>query len=316
MGMHHARNYHNHPNASLVAVVDADATRGGEVADRYHCAYYPSVRELLNSAHIKAASVAVPTHQHLDVAGELLQEGIHTLVEKPLAPTLQECHQLCRLAQKNEAILMVGHIERFNPAIRKLHAIIKEGVLGQVTSIITRRVGLAPLRIRDADVVTDLAVHDIDVANFLMGRPPMEVYANSGRGRLHDRIDFSEIFLNYGSANAVISVNWLTPIKIRKLSITGTRGYAELDFIRQELLLFQPPDSDTFKDFTDFVEKYGHDQVVRVPIEMAEPLAMELDHFLHCVESGSEPEVGCAEASEVLKVVERVTHMTAGSTIA
>jgi predicted dehydrogenase len=77
-------------------------------------------------------------------------------------------------------------------------------------------------------------------------------------------------------------------------------------------LLFQPPDSDTFKDFTDFVEKYGHDQVVHVPIEMAEPLAMELDHFLHCVECGSEPEVGCAEATEVLEIIERVCRTTAG----
>lgn len=151
------------------------------------------------------------------------------LVEKPLAPTVTDCQRLCELSRRSAVIVMVGHIERFNPAVRKLRELIRAGKFGDITSIITRRVGLAPPRIRDADVVTDLAVHDIDIANFLIGKQPVDVYANSGNGNLKDRVDFSEIFLNYGSCNAIISVNWLTPLKIRKMSVTGTQGYAELD---------------------------------------------------------------------------------------
>lgn len=306
MGANHARVYHQNPRANLVAVVDPDPGRGEPVAKKFGCAYLRTVDELLRQVRIGAASVATPTAQHAEVAGRLLEHGVDVLVEKPLAPTRPEVQQLCRLARERQRVLMVGHIERFNPAIRSLRGLIDKQAFGEVTSIITRRVGLAPTRIKDADVVTDLAVHDIDIANFLLGRAPVDVYAQGGRGVLRDRLDFAEIFLNYGTANVIVSVNWLTPIKIRKLSITGTRGYGELDFVRQELLLYQPPDADTFEGFSDFLDKFGQDRVARVPIEVCEPLAAELEHFLQCVATRGQPEIGCAEALAVLDVLERV----------
>jgi UDP-N-acetylglucosamine 3-dehydrogenase len=250
--------------------------------------------------------VSVPTSLHAPVARELLSAGIHVLVEKPLAPTVAECQELCALSEQSETIVMVGHVERFNPAVRKLRELIREGKFGDITSIITRRVGLAPPRIRDADVVTDLAVHDIDIANFLIGKQPVDVYANCGYGNLRDRVDFAEIFLNYGTCNAIISVNWLTPLKIRKMSITGTQGYAELDFIRQELLLFEAPASNSFDGFADFINKYGHDDTHCLPISFTEPLAAELAYFIHCVQTRTQPEVGCNEAIAVLTIVREV----------
>lgn len=306
MGSNHARIYHSLPQASLVAVVDSDPARAKIVADKHGVPHYRSVRDLLSNQSIDAASVAVPTSLHTAVAGELLSAGIHVLVEKPLAPSVADCRQLCELSRRSSAIVMVGHIERFNPAVRKLRELIRKGSFGEITSIITRRVGLAPPRIRDADVVTDLAVHDIDIANFLVGRQPVDVYSNSGNGNLKDRVDFSEIFLNYGSCNAIISVNWLTPLKIRKMSVTGTQGYAELDFIRQELLLFQAPPSDSFDGFADFIAKYGHDDARRLPVDFTEPLAAELEHFVHCVQTRTQPEVGCPEAISVLGIVTTV----------
>lgn len=306
MGSNHARIYQSLPHVNLVAVVDSDLARAKVVAEKHGTPYYGSVRDLLSNHSIDAASVAVPTSLHATVAEELLSAGIHVLVEKPLAPTVTDCQRLCELSRRSAAIVMVGHIERFNPAVRKLRELIRAGKFGDITSIITRRVGLAPPRIHDADVVTDLAVHDIDIANFLIGKQPVDVYANSGNGNLKDRVDFSEIFLNYGSCNAIISVNWLTPLKIRKMSVTGTQGYAELDFIRQELLLFEAPPSNSFDGFADFIVKYGHDDARRLPVDFAEPLAAELEHFIHCVERRAQPEVGCSEAIAVLSVVKKV----------
>jgi len=305
MGANHARVYAESPRAELVGVVDADPKQAAAVAARLGCAHYASVEQLLQHAAVRAVSVVTPTALHAEVAAQLLRAGIDVLVEKPLAPNRAEVLALCELARDRQRVLMVGHIERFNPAVRALRARIAEGAFGEVTSIITRRVGLAPLRIKDADVITDLAVHDIDVANFLLGRSPVDVYARGGRGVLADRTDYAELFLNYGTANVIISVNWLTPIKIRKLSITGTRGYGELDFVRQELLLYQPPAADTFDGFSDFLQKYGQDRVHRVAIEVSEPLRAELDHFLDCVERRGTPEVGCAEALAVLDVLEQ-----------
>ena len=114
----------------------------------------------------------------------------------------------------------------------------------------------------------------------------------------------------FRNANAVISVNWLTPIKIRKLSITGTAGYGELDFVSQELLLYQPPSAQTYEGFTDFVDKFGQHRVQKVPVTMGEPLAIELDHFLHCVETGAAPDVGCREALAVLDIIGRASVAT------
>lgn len=305
MGANHARVFRESPRAELVGVVDTDPRQAAAVAARLGCPHYATVAELLQRGAVRAASVVTPTALHAEVAAELLRAGIDVLVEKPLTPGRAEALALCQLARERERVLMVGHIERFNPAVRALRALIAEGAFGEVTSIITRRVGLAPRRIKDADVVTDLAVHDIDVANFLLGRAPVEVYARGGRGVLEDRTDYAELFLNYGTANVIISVNWLTPIKIRKLSITGTRGYGELDFVRQELLLYQPPSAGTFEGFSDFLEKYGHDRVRRVAVEVSEPLRVELEHFLDCVERRGRPDVGCAEALAVLDVLEQ-----------
>ena len=313
MGINHARVLHDNPRARLAAVVDADGPRAEAAAARFACRWFTSVDDLLAAVPIRAASVATPTAQHVEVASALLQAGVDVLVEKPLAPSRAEALGLCALAAERGRVLMVGHIERFNPAVRRLRELVVSGAFGDVTSIITRRVGLAPTRIKDADVMTDLAVHDIDIANYLMGRLPVDVYAQGGRGLLRDRCDFAEIFLNYQTANAIVSVNWLTPIKIRKLSITGTRGYGELDFVRQELLLYQPPEADSFDGFPDFVSKYGQDRVISVPIEVSEPLRSELDHFLDCVESRQPPECGCTEALAVLDILERAGRSSAGS---
>jgi len=311
MGANHARVYRESPGARLVGVVDSDPGQGAAVAEKVGCPCYATVDELLQRSGVRAVSVVTPTALHAEVASRVLRAGVDVLVEKPLAPNRADALALCQLARERDRVLMVGHIERFNPAVRALRGLVVEGAFGEVTSIITRRVGLAPMRIKDADVITDLAVHDIDIANYLLGRVPVDVYARGGRGVLEDRTDYAELFLNYGTANVIVSVNWLTPIKIRKLSITGTRGYGELDFVRQELLLYQPPTADTFDGFSDFMQKYGHDRVHRVPVRVSEPLREELEHFLDCVRRRSAPEVGCDEALAVLDVLEHGARRTA-----
>jgi UDP-N-acetylglucosamine 3-dehydrogenase len=195
----------------------------------------------------------------------------------------------------------VGHIERFNPAVQKLKEIIKHGKLGEITSIIARRVGIFPPQIKDANVFLDLAVHDIDIFNYLLERDPREVYAKAGRALSSRREDHAVITLDYGKAACMVQVNWITPVKVRNLAVTGTKGYAELDYISQELKVFESIYERTYDSFGDFVIKFGTSKESKVDVTTEEPLKAELEGFVECVKEGKKPAVS---GEDGLKAVE------------
>jgi UDP-N-acetylglucosamine 3-dehydrogenase len=201
MGRHHARNYHELAEADLRAVVDADVERAREAAQRFGAAVFPSVAALLEGApEVEAVSVAVPTSAHCEVAGALLDAGKHVLVEKPIAPTIEEADELIHAAQSRSLVLAVGHVERFNPAVRELRRLIDDGRVGSIVSLVARRVGVTPPQVKDANVIVDLAVHDIDIFGYLLeGAQPTDLYCNAGRAIAADRFDFADVFLRYGT---------------------------------------------------------------------------------------------------------------------
>jgi UDP-N-acetylglucosamine 3-dehydrogenase len=184
---------------------------------------------------------------------------------------------------------MVGHIERFNPAVTKLKEIVKQGQLGDITSIICRRVGVAPPTIKDAGVIIDLSVHDIDICNYLLDKTSDNLFAAGGSALINEREDYATIFLTYGMTNVVIQSNWITPIKIRTLNITGTKGYAELDYVNQRLHIYQAKVDSFYDDYGDFVLKFGTPATYEVEILKQEPLKLELEHFVNCVKNHQKP---------------------------
>ncbi len=304
MGANHARLYGEIDNVELVAIAD----QGDELtalAERFGATGYSDHNELLERERPDIVSVAVPTSAHLEIAGAALRAGCHVLVEKPIAATSSQGEELARLAEATGRILAVGHIERFNPAVRRLHALIDEGAIGRVTSCLARRVGVMPPRVRDADIVIDLAVHDIDVFGYLLGSYPERVRATGGRAWLSDRTDHAEILLDYGSVGAFIQVNWQTPVRIRTLAVTGESGYCELNYVTQELLHYRTPDPGPVGTFEEFVRRYGESKAELLATVRAEPLRLEIEGFLDAVR-GDGSIVSAAEAIAALRVAEQI----------
>ena len=281
MGRHHVRNYATLAGARLVAVVDEDQARAEALAERYGAAALSAIEELPDA--VQAVSVATPTATHLDVAGRLLEAGKHVLVEKPIAPTVAEAETLTALAAERGLVLAVGHVERFNPAVRELKRRIDAGAMGILLSLVARRVGVMPPQVRDADVIVDLAVHDIDIFRYLLGADrPAEVYANAGRAIAQDRFDFADIFLRFDGVACLLQVNWVTPVKIRSLAVTGTDAYAEIEYVTQQLA-FHPARPLANVDSFAELEAYSERQPERPVLERREPLAAELEEFLKAV---------------------------------
>ena len=308
MGRHHARVYSNIKDAELVGVADINEKQGKEIARENCCKYYKNYKDLISNESPNAISICVPTSLHSKIATETLKSKIHTLVEKPIASTLEEAQKLVYLAKENNVKLMVGHIERFNPAVQKLKEIVKKGSLGDITSILARRVGLFPPQIKDTNVVIDLAVHDIDIFNYILEKDPTEIFSSSGKA-IHDtKEDYSDIFLKYGQTNCVIEVNWITPVKIRTLSVTGTGGYAELNYITQDLTVYGTQYEKTHNSFGEFVLKFGTPKKQDIDVKKAEPLNVELEHFINCIKQNKNPLSTGEDAIKALSIALRIVN--------
>jgi len=307
MGRHHVRIYSELENVNLVAISDLDEKNGKLLAEKHSCMFYKDFKEMLNKEKIDAVSVVVPTKHHKDVAIYCADKGKHILLEKPISDNIEDAESIIDVCKKKNVTLLIGHIERFNPAIIGLKKQISSGNLGKITSIISKRVGLFPSRIKDADVVVDLAVHDIDIFNYLLEKTPEKINSNLGNALIDDRPDYANILLKYDGASAFIEVNWTTPVKIRTLSITGTKGYAEVDYITQNLVIYETNIEKEFDSFGDFVVKFGEAKHKIIDVKKSEPLKNELTHFIGCIKEGIKPKVTGENALEALKVCLKVT---------
>ncbi len=221
------------------AVVDPVLERAEAAAKRFGGRAYASLEDALSNASYDAGVVASPTSTHLEVTEKLIREGVrYVLVEKPLASSLEEAREF---ASKHAGILdriMVGHIERFNKGFRALLDSYRKGLLGDIVSISARRVGPFTGRIRDAGVILDLAIHDIDLIRTLCGEEPRAVLAYTYNIYSKEYEDSAHIILEFDKYVAHIEANRVTPFKERRCIVTGTKGVAQLDFIQQSLNLY------------------------------------------------------------------------------
>lgn len=305
MGKNHARNFHILENAELIAVCDSDTDRGRKIADEYNTQFYSNHSELLSSENLDCVVVAVPTLQHFAVVSDFLKNKISVLVEKPISDTVENARALIELAKENNVLLAVGHIERFNPAVRKLKELVERNELGDILSIVVRRVGLYPPRIKDVNVITDLAVHDLDIVSSILKRMPISIFARGGSGIIKTREDHSGIFLDYGDFGCFIQVNWVTPVKIRQLSITGTKGHVDLNYVTQSLEVYKiQHEFEESGNFEEFISKYGGSEKEAIEVKNEEPLKLQLEHFLNAVSGKEDLEVTGKDGLQALVLAE------------
>ena len=291
MGRNHARVYSEMPGVRLVGVADADPNTAEAVAARFGGKAYADYGALLDELKPEAVTVAVPTVDHLPVALAVIQRGIHVLMEKPIAVTVAEGQQIIDAARQAGVKLMIGHIERFNPAVIALKAHLAQGELGRVFQIDARRQGPFPARVRDVGVVIDLAVHDLDVMRYVTGAEVVRVYAETERRihSTHEDLLTGLVRLNDGTVGS-LTINWLTPTKIRELYVTGELGMFRVDYLTQDLYFFenaqvQAGDWETLR----VLRGVSEGRMIRHVVTKKEPLRAEQEAFLAAV-AGEAPE--------------------------
>jgi UDP-N-acetylglucosamine 3-dehydrogenase len=289
MGSNHARVFAGLPGAVLVGVADPDRKQAEFVAQTLGCEAVPDVAALLD-LKIDAVTIAAPTHLHHDVALTCLAAGVHVLVEKPIASSVEEGRDIIAAARRANRTLMVGHVERFNPAVEA----IKDAIRGEdILSIAITRVGPFPPRMSNVGVVIDLAVHDIDLIRWFTDSDIVEVQPQLSNA-VAEREDIA--LLQFRTASGVlahINTNWLTPFKARSVTVATRGKYVMGDLLTRqvtECFGFQPDGSYSMRHLS-----VGH----------AEPLRSELLAFLSAVRTGLPPAVTGEQGVASLEIATR-----------
>ena len=310
MGRNHARVYSELPEAKLSAVVDIDVNNANEVAGLYGVEAYVDYQKMLSEIRPDAVSIAIPTAFHAEVALASLEEGAHVLVEKPISATMEEGNRIIEKAREVNRLLMIGHVVRFNPAIKKLKELLDANELGRIFQIVCRRVGPFPARIRDVNVVVDLATHDLDLMRYLTGMDPIRVYAETEHRINTDMEDLVLGLLRFpdGIVGA-IEINWLTPTKVREVLVLGERGLFRVDDLTQDLFLYENAHAmDNVWQTLQALRGVSEGSMTRFALQRVEPLKAELHAFLSSIQYGTAAPVngedGLSALNLALSIVE------------
>ncbi len=289
MGSNHARVLSDMPAVTLVGVADPDPKQREKVASALGCATFSDFEALIGQG-VDAVTIAAPTHLHRDIALECARRGIHMLVEKPVASTIEEGNAIVAAARRAGVTLMAGHVERFNPAVQSLKKAIKDQ---DILSIAITRVGPFPPRMSNVGVVIDLAVHDIDLIRWFTDSEIIEIQPQTSSA-VAEREDIA--LLQFRTASGVlahINTNWLTPFKARNIHIATRDKYLIADLLTlqvTECFGFQPDGSYSMRHLS---------------VGYAEPLRAELAAFIKSVRSGETPAVTGEEGVASLEIAIR-----------
>lgn len=303
IGQNHARVYREMDGVQLVGVADSFPATAAKIGNRLNIPFYTDVDKMLDEQKPDMVSVSVPTSLHFDVGLKMIERGLHVLVEKPITSTVEQAEALCAAAKKKGVQLAVGHIERFNPAAMELRRRLKEGMAGRVYKIHTQRLSPYPSRIQDAGVVIDLASHDIDLMRYLMGEEVIRVYGETQQSINSDREDmFNGLMRFRGGTVGVLDVNWMTPTKIRRLTVTGGRGMFDCNLLSQELFFYENDAAPSQWDTLSILRGVSEGNVLGIRISRHEPLAAELADFAAAVRDGRNPTVTGQDGLETLRL--------------
>lgn len=289
MGYNHVRIYSELENVNLVAISDMVRGTLDKVSKEFNTVGYVDYDNILQIDDIEVVNICVPTVFHHDVVMRAIEAGKNVLVEKPIASKLNEAEEMIKAAEDAGVTLATGHVERFNPAVRVAKKLIDEGAIGEVVTANSKRLGPFPPRIRDVGVAIDLAIHDIDIFNYLFNSRANTVFANmSSKLKNCEFEDHAEIMTKYDSGVlSILETNWLTPYKKRQLNITGIDGIISVDYGNQTVTLFKE-----------------NNQVEDIKVENKEPLKEELRSFVDCVQNNTPPEVSGKDGYEALRIVD------------
>lgn len=289
MGYNHVRIYSELENANLVAISDMVRGTLDKVSKEFNTVGYVDYDNILQIDDIELVNICVPTVFHHDVVMSAIEAGKNVLVEKPIASKLSEAKEMIDAAKDAGVTLATGHVERFNPAVRVAKDLIDSGEIGEIVTANSKRLGPYPPRIRDVGVAIDLAIHDIDIFNYLFDSKANTVYANmSSKLKNCEFEDHAEIMTKYDSGVlSILETNWLTPYKKRQLNITGIDGIISVDYGNQTVTLYKE-----------------NNQVEEVKVENKEPLKEELRSFVNCVQNNTRPEVSGEDGYEALRIVD------------
>ncbi len=303
MGKNHIKTYQTVPGVELVGVYDVISEAALSAAETFHIKAFSSLEEV--AANVDAVSVVTTSVTHADVGEFFLNKGIHCLMEKPLATTEIECQRLINAAQKSGAVLLVGHIEQYNPAVETLSKILKDPA--KIRSITTQRMSAASGRITDVDVAMDLMIHDMEVVQSLVQSKVKNVEAvsvkTSDKPEGKDYISALLEFENGVTAN--LTASRITQSRVRTLTVTTDECYIDMDYINQSIkVCWQGRSNYVNKENTPEWMNYGLKGTSEdLFIPSSQPLFSEQKHFIDCVCGRATPRVTGQRALEALKVI-------------
>ena len=316
-GRNHARVYHALQQAGavrLVGIVDPDTPRADSVAREFGCRAFGSVAQMLTAhSEVQAASVAVPTVAHLEVARTLMEAGVDVLIEKPVAATLAEADELVQLAARHKRIAQAGHLERFNPAVRATLPIIRKPMFFEV-----HRLSMFTPRALDVDVVLDLMIHDLDIVLTFVQSNVKEIRA-VGLPILSGKVDIANVRVEFESGCvANFTASRVSTERVRKLRFFQAGQYISIDYGRQDVMVFSVGESNPLKPkqglngapvtgaapaASEILRQPSANPQIHVakpPITAEEPLLAEIKAFLEAVRTRETPIVSLEDGRKAL----------------
>lgn len=307
-GSKHVRTLMSLEAVSQVCVIDPSDERRAAVTRVYpRVDEYRTLDEALG--HLDAVVIAVPPTLHAPLALEAIAHGVHVLVEKPLAATVEEGQAMVTAAEKMGVALMVGHTFEYHSAVWELRSMVERGDLGELYYLDTARLNLG-LYQRDVNVVFDLAPHDVSILNYVLGSSPSVVEcwgARHAHPRLED-VAYLRLFYEEQRVFANVHVSWLNPQKVRQVTVVGSNKMVVFDDLKAEQRVKVHDKGVTVvtdgADLTAVPMSYRHGDIVSPYVAMNEPLRVEDEHFLDCVQTGLRPLSDGESGLEVVRVLE------------
>ncbi len=303
MGKNHLKTYKNLPNVELVGVYDIFPEAAKNAAEMFGIKAFSSMEEVAKS--VNAVSVVTTSTTHADVGEFFLNHGIHCLIEKPLATTEDECMRLINAAKKNNVTLLVGHIERFNPAVEQMGKILSD--TSKIRSLTAQRMSAASGRITDVDVAMDLMIHDVEVIQSLVKSPVVNVQACSVKtADKPEGKDYISALLEFANgATANLTASRITQARVRTLTVTTDTNYIDMDFINQSINVHSQGrmpyvNQESIPDWMNYGLKGSVEQLF---IPTNQPLSAELSHFMACIRDEATPRITGENALNALRVI-------------
>ncbi len=303
------RNFSALPDCQVKYVCDLDAKRLAHMKRLYPAV--ETTREfetLIGDKELDAVAIATPVHLHYDLAKKSLSAGKHTFIEKPMTQTSEQSNELVQIAAKKKLTLMVGHTFIYSAPVRRIREIISSGDIGEIQYVSSRRLNLGLFQ-KDINVAWDLAPHDIAIILYLLGKPPVSVNCQ-GKAHINKDIeDVTNMSLDFENGGfATIHSSWLDPNKIREMVIVGSQRmivYNDNEPLEKikiyDKRVEAPPHYDTFAEFQ---YSYHYGDMIAPYIKQTEPLKVETQHFLDCIQTGKTPESSGMDGLRVIQILE------------